>query len=77
MKTRIAVLLTVSACIIGYFVMAARADEREIDELRGEAASIMRRVKERHTQLSEDEVVRLRKHAHGLLEKADELGIGF
>lgn len=73
MKNRIAVLLTVSACVVGYFVMAARADEREIDELRGEAAAILRHVKERHNQLSEGEVVRLRKHAHALLEEAEEL----
>jgi hypothetical protein len=73
MKTRIAVLLTVSACIVGYFVMAARADDREIDELRAEAAAILRHVKERHNQLSEGEVVRLKKQAHGLLEEAEEL----
>src|SRR3990167_7325858 len=73
MKARTLALLAIAVCGMGYFVMASRADEREINELREKAAALMRLEEEGRGGLNEGEIVRLRKQASAMLREADEL----
>lgn len=73
MKTKIAVLITVSACIVGYFVMTAWADELEIDEYREKAAVLLRDAEENAALGHADEARELERQAQALRAKANKL----
>ena len=73
MKKQLATLLTVSACLAGYFVMTAWGDEREIDELRAKSEQLLHEAKEHAAQGHADEARNIERLAARLRAEADEL----
>ena len=73
MKKKLATLLTMSVCLVGYFVMTAWADDREIDALREKAAGMLRDAKEHAARGHADEALELERFAQALRAEAEEM----